>query len=61
MYMKTINEHGEPIEQELDALDVFVRCAGCGMEFPFQTGWTGLQKTATNHLPQKCIVTGAVS
>ena len=32
MYMKTINEHGEPIEQELDALDVFVRCAGCGME-----------------------------
>lgn len=32
MYIKAINEHGEPIEQELDALDVFVRCAGCGME-----------------------------
>ena len=32
MYIKTINEHGEPIEQELDTLDVFVRCSGCGME-----------------------------
>ena len=32
MYIKAINEHGERIEQELDALDVFVRCAGCGME-----------------------------
>ena len=32
MYIKTINEHGESIEQELDTLDVFVHCSACGME-----------------------------